>query len=121
DAHARQVEPLAQGRDLRREEAEVLGDELGLPESIEERAEERVARSGAKAAAPSVGGAGGDREVAHEADEVVEAKGVEAVDRGSNSLDPPAKAGARERVPSIQRVSPELSGSAEVVGRDAGH
>ena len=55
-----------------------------------------------------------------EAAEVVEPHGVHQREHGAEALDPPGVAGARERVPPVERVAPELAGRAEVVGRDAG-
>ena len=55
-----------------------------------------------------------------EAAEVVEPHEVDEREHGAEAVDPPGVAGARERVPAVERVAPELAGGAEVVGRDAG-
>ena len=55
-----------------------------------------------------------------EAAEVVEPHAVDEGEHGAEAVDPPGVAGARERVPAVERVAPQLSGGAEVVGGHAG-
>ena len=55
-----------------------------------------------------------------EAAEVVEAHAVDEHQRHAKALDPPGEAGARHRIPAVERVAPALAGGAEVVGRHPG-
>src|SRR5438477_507213 len=63
---------------------------------------------------------GRDLPVPGEADEVIEAHGIESGEGVRESLQPPAEPGPLDLLPVIERVAPALAGAAEVVRRDAG-
>src|SRR5205823_4965148 len=48
---------------------------------------------------------------------VIEARHIEQLERCAKTLDPPRIAALRQQIPSIDRISPELAGGAEIVWR----
>jgi hypothetical protein len=119
DLHARQLELVAQRLDVRRDRAEVLGDDRQVAERVARRLQERGAGSGPVAALDGGLRARGDLPVALHADEVIDAQHVDLREHHAQALDPPLVAARRHHVPAVQRVAPELPGRAEVVGRHA--
>src|SRR6185312_14576309 len=63
---------------------------------------------------------GGDGPVGFEAAEVVEADDVVEIMGAARAVNPPIEAVVAHFIPFVERVSPALASSGEVVGRDAG-
>src|SRR5690606_35544489 len=103
-----------------RDEPEIFGDERQASESSPRLLEEIPARHDGELALACRRGARGHLPAAVKADEVIEANGVEAVECVLEPRDPPFVVRLGERLPVVDRVSPELSVGAEVVGRHTG-
>ena len=67
------------------------------------------------------GFAGRNLPVRLKAPEMIEAHHIEQGERGSEAVDPPFVTGGGQQVPAINRISPELSGGAEIIRRNAGN
>src|SRR3989304_3832443 len=59
--------------------------------------------------------------VAGEADEVVEPHDIHLRQRGAEAIDPPGISLSGERLPAVQRITPQLARFGDHVGRHAGH
>src|SRR5206468_6549584 len=108
------------GFDFRCDDAQVLGHDGQLAERLRCGLEERGTGTLHPAAMSGGRFTGRDLPVALEAAEMIEADQVHHVERGAYAVDPPAVAIAREGVPLVYRVTPELAGRAEVIGWDTG-
>src|SRR5581483_6500662 len=81
--HARQAELVAQTVDGRRDQTEILGDERELPDLLFDRAEQLDARPGPPPATLRSLVMRGNRPVGDEAAEVVDAAGVDELERAA--------------------------------------
>ena len=118
--HAGEARILTQGDDLRRHEAEILGNDIQLRKRGFDRVDKALAGALAPAAGAGVLRAVRHRPVALQTAEVVDAHGVIELAGGAQAPDPPAVAVRAHAVPVVERVAPELAVGSEVVGRHAG-
>ena len=57
----------------------------------------------------------------NEPDKVIDAQRVKASETGCNARNPPRESSATMLAPSIVRMTPQLAGGAETIGRNSGH
>ena len=121
DLHAAEAVAIAQRLDLRGRRAEILGDDRErIADGAAQRLEERATRAGAPRPVDRRRRPGRDVPGAGEADEVVDADEVDLGEHPAQAIDPPAEPVGGHGLPAVERIAPELSGRAEIVGRDAG-
>ena len=119
DLHAGQAERREELAHVVRDLPEVLGDDRDVAERVPDREKEHEAGPRLPAPLARRGRARGDRPVAREGAEVVEADEVGEAEVRADTLDPPVERLRFEDVPAVQRMAPELPVLAEGVGRDA--
>ena len=119
--HARNLRRSRRAFDLRRDVAEVLGEEGQAAEGFAQLDENVVLGTVDPMAVDRGGLAGGNLPELLEAAEVVEANVVAVLRGPTQALHPPLVALGAHDVPVVERVSPALAGLAEEVRRNAGH
>ena len=122
DAHAGQLEAVAQIVHLPGDPAEVLGDQRqSLPAEPGAQGLEDLGARRPLETSPSGGArARRDEPAAVKADEVIEPDRVEALQGGEQPASPPVEVGAAVGRPAVHRISPELTVARESVRRSAG-
>ena len=90
------------------------------PNSPLDRVEEIGARTRHPLAASAVGAPAGTCQAAAKAAEMIEANHVHVSQQSAQPVDAPAIAGPAKRLPVVNRIAPELSLRAEIIGRHSG-
>src|SRR5579864_2098656 len=119
--HSGDVVTIAQRNHIGSNEAEVFGEKRQSPELIAHFIEELVSRPIHPAAANRGRLIGGNFPELCETAKMVEPNEVASLRGPAQAQRPPPIFGGANRVPVVQRVTPPLPGSAEVVGRHAGY
>ena len=119
--HARQACRVPQGVDLRRQLAQVLGDEADVREPPGKDPQQVHPRPGHPMAAPGGGISIGDGPVPLKAPEVVQPQQVIQPPGTVHPADPPAEAVGLHGVPVVQGIAPQLAVGGEIVRRHPGH
>ena len=120
DAHAEEVELVAERDDVVGDEAEVFDDAGEVGQFLFEGFEEFCAGGGDPFSVGAVFGVGGDFPGGGEAAEVVDADDIAEAHGGAEAGDPPVVGVVLHGFPVVDGVAPVLAGGAEVVGRGAG-
>ena len=120
DAHAEEVELVAELGDVVGDYAEVFDDAGEGGKFLLEGFEEFGAGGGDPFSVGGVGGVVGDFPGGGEAAEVVDADDVAETEGGAEAGGPPVVVVAVHGFPVVDGVAPVLAGGAEVVGRGAG-
>ena len=96
--------------------AEVFGDDRGRADGFFDGGEEFVAGDGEPFSLDAIFGAGGDGPEVVEAEEVIDARGVELGEEAFEASDPPGEVFGDVGGPAVMRVAPELAEFCERVG-----
>ena len=120
-AHAREAELMAQRLHLRRDHAQVFGDDGKLAQSAFQRFEKLRARTLGPAAVDRGGFSRRHFPKSFKASEVIQPHHVHHPECRAQPFDPPFVSGGLHAIPAVDRIPPKLAVRAEVIGRNTGH
>jgi hypothetical protein len=119
--HAGETKPLAQRRDGGRHGAKVFSHQRqSSARTFKGREQFRAGRWTPGAATRGACSAGYLIRV-NETDKVINAQRVKASETGCDARNPPRESGTTMLAPSVVRVTPQLAGAAETIGRNSSH
>src|SRR5437016_5523380 len=121
DAHAGKAEVVAQLFDIRRNHPEVLGNDWQFAQRVTNRVEQFPARRLDPATALGGSIVAGNFPTRSKSAKVIDARDVHGLQRGPHACNPPFETIGQHAFPVIKRVTPELSGGAEIIRRHAGY
>src|SRR5579864_3290891 len=119
DRHARNVLPISKRNHIRSDHAQVLGEERQPAQFFAQFVKELVTRPIHPTSFNRCRLAGGNFPELRKTAEVIETDEIAGLRCPAQALYPPLVPGSTDRVPVVQRVSPSLPGSAEIVWRNA--
>src|SRR6266849_8843485 len=121
NAHPRKATIVAQLFYVRRNHSEILSDDWQLTELASNRCKQFFSRRLNPAAAFCGLVAARNLPTGGEAAKVIDACDVHGLQRGPHALNPPLETIRQHAVPVVKRITPELSGDAEIIRRYSGH
>ena len=120
DAHAGETAAIAQCNNVRRDQAQVFGDDGQLAERVGDGGEQFLARRGYPASLDGRGTTRRNFPVASKTAEVVDAKDVGLFQRAFHAGRPPGEILRGHPLPAIQGIAPALPQRPHRIGRHAG-
>jgi hypothetical protein len=120
ELHTGETEPLAQRSDGGRQGAKVFGNQRQSTARAFNGGEQCCAGRWAPRTTTRGACRAGDFIGVNETDKVINAQRVKASETGCNARNPPRESGATMLAPSVVRMTPQLAGGTETIGRNSG-
>ncbi len=121
DLHSWQAKGIAQLVHIRRDHAQVLGDDRQIAQAGLDGAEEIHPRRRHPTAISGCLGPAGHLPVGAETAEMIDAHDVHLAQHGADALQPPSVAGSLVHLPAVKRVTPQLAAGRIIVRRHPGN